>query len=755
MRSVLRANVFPPLWTVLALGLWACCGVAQGVAGSVLSVWPARAAHAQEPQVAGAGDQQAEADTQRAAYIIDVPLPLMGARDESVQRQINQIAAKARRDDQRPIVVLRFAAQPTGEEAAKAAGKTRGSQFERGLSLARFLTSPAVAKLRLIAYLAEPVEGHAVLPVLACEEIIAASGAELGNAAIDETSVDDTVRGAYKDIVRRRGTLSEAAVAAMLDPNVEVVRVELADGDSRIVTNNEAKHLRGEGKIIREETLWSGGSLANFSSARMRQLRWVSHVVDNEDALTTALNITGRLQSVRVQPEKWIAASVEIVQDLDANRVNQIIRSIGERQEKDHINLLVLRLRDVEASFDDALRLGLFLADLEADGITTAAVVEESCATSALLAAFACDHVFVFSSARLGSPDRKPGTVQALSAGSRQSLLELERSTGRSASLMTACFDPDIVVKLYVNQDSGKRLPLAQWQIDKMDEPAKWLAAEQLSSSGEVDAEVALKYGLIDGQVADYAAALHELGLTEEPATVEGPWLENVIQRLLAREWLPRLLVVVGFMALMIEMGSPGLGVGGFVAALCFLAFFWIEGLNGNVEWLEVLLFVGGMVSLAVELFVMPGFGLFGIGGILMVLGSIVLASQTFVFPSNSEQLTIIANNLFWVAICALVVMIGVVAMGKRLENTPVLRWVTIEPAGIDDVAELEQREAIVHWEHLLGQDGLTTTRLNPAGKAQFGRQIINVLGTGMIDEGVAVRVVEVRGNSVFVEPLE
>ena len=138
-----------------------------------------------------------------------------------------------------------------------------------------------------------------------------------------------------------------------------------------------------------------------------------------------------------------------------------------------------------------------------------------------------------------------------------------------------------------------------------------------------------------------------------------------------------------------------------------------------------------------------------------MVITALVLASQTFIFPSNSEQLTVIANNLFWVAISALAVVIGGVAMGRRIESTPLIRWVTIEPAGTDDVAELEMREALVHWEHLLGQDGLTTTRLNPGGKAQFGRMIVNVLGTQMIDEGVAVRVVEVRGNSVFVEPLE
>ncbi len=60
----------------------------------------------------------------------------------------------------------------------------------------------------------------------------------------------------------------------------------------------------------------------------------------------------------------------------------------------------------------------------------------------------------------------------------------------------------------------------------------------------------------------------------------------------------------------------------------------------------EILLFVAGMTALAIEIFILPGFGLFGIGGLLMVITALVLASQTFIFPSNSEQLTLIAKSI-------------------------------------------------------------------------------------------------------------
>jgi membrane-bound serine protease (ClpP class) len=146
---------------------------------------------------------------------------------------------------------------------------------------------------------------------------------------------------------------------------------------------------------------------------------------------------------------------------------------------------------------------------------------------------------------------------------------------------------------------------------------------------------------------------------------------------------------------------------------------------------------------------------LFGIAGLLMLLVSVVLASQTFVWPTTSAQLGEVASNLFWVSCMALGGMIGLLFMHKQLERSPLLRWVTLEPNNFEESRELEMREAVVHREHLLGQDGLTTTRLNPSGKAQFGREIVGVVGTGkMIDEGVPVRVVEVRGNLILVEEI-
>ena len=62
----------------------------------------------------------------------------------------------------------------------------------------------------------------------------------------------------------------------------------------------------------------------------------------------------------------------------------------------------------------------------------------------------------------------------------------------------------------------------------------------------------------------------------------------------------------------------------------------------------------------------------------------------------------------------------------------------------------------MVDWEHLAGKRGVTTTQLTPSGKARFGDDVVNVISDGLlVPKDSVVRVIEVRGNRVLVEPLE
>lgn len=735
---------------------WKANSTTLMVAAGVLLLWlPVRAIPQAAPD---------SAEPERVGYVVDVQLPLVGDRDELVKRQVRRIADANRDALQRPVVVLRFAVDPIANvdlEAGSGMG-SRGSQFERCLSLARFLTSPDAARVRLVAYLPETVEGHAVLPVLACEEILANSTAELGRAAIDEP-LDASIEGAYRDVVSRRATLPPPVVQAMLDGTAEVYLLELADGGSLVADRAEAAKRREAAEVLREETIWAGGGLAQFSGQQLRNRRWIARTLDDPTELSDALDLSGALRTSQQLPRDWRPVKLSLSGELSTSRVNQIIRAVGDAVDKQQVNLLVLEISQTTSNFSNASRLAAYIAGLNAEQVYSLGIVTQSLNGPASLIPVACDEAVLLSAASLGPMIDAPG-VDGLGAEGKASdagraatarlvLGDLAEATNRPLPLLSALIDPSVIVNEYVHQDSGKRAIFAEWQISNQADSQQWLAKKRVAGGEPLPNDIALRYRLVDAIDDTSGLALSRLGVEEMPPELSTPWLDATIQRVLAQGWLPRLLLTIGFFALMIELGNPGISAGGLLASLCFLGFFWIEGLNGNVEALEVLLFVGGLIALGIELFVLPGFGLFGIGGLVMLLVSVVLASQTFIWPTTSAQLNEVASNLFWVSCMAMGGMVGLLFMHRQLENSPLLRWVTLEPASADELDELEMREAIVHREHLLGQEGITTTRLNPSGKAQFGRDIVAVVGTGkMIGEGIPVRVVEVRGNLILVE---
>ena len=141
----------------------------------------------------------------------------------------------------------------------------------------------------------------------------------------------------------------------------------------------------------------------------------------------------------------------------------------------------------------------------------------------------------------------------------------------------------------------------------------------------------------------DFAAFKQVYGLENELVLAEPGWADYLIDALAAPAvaWL---LLLIGGAALYAELQAPGIGIGGFVAGICFLLYFWSKHLDGTAGWLEVLLFVAGVCCILLEMFVLPGTAIFGLGGGLLVIVSLVLASQTFVLPRNDYQMAQLAR---------------------------------------------------------------------------------------------------------------
>jgi membrane-bound ClpP family serine protease len=146
----------------------------------------------------------------------------------------------------------------------------------------------------------------------------------------------------------------------------------------------------------------------------------------------------------------------------------------------------------------------------------------------------------------------------------------------------------------------------------------------------------------------------------------------------------------------------------------------------------------------------------FGIGGALMIVSSIVLASQTFILPTNTYQLKQLPSSLLMVAGAAAGGLVGIIMLQRFLPHTPYFKRLILQPPVPEEAAELKERERLSSFDYLLGKRGVSLTPLVPAGKAQFGDDVVDVMSDGtLVEVGKALTVVETIGSRIIVRPID
>ncbi len=267
-------------------------------------------------------------------------------------------------------------------------------------------------------------------------------------------------------------------------------------------------------------------------------------------------------------------------------------------------------------------------------------------------------------------------------------------------------------------------------------------------------AEEAVQIGFAKAICSGTGEVLAHLGL--ENARVkrfEKNWAE-VIAAFIASPSVASLLTLIGLAGLFIEYKTPGFGFPGGVGLIALALVFWghsiahLAGLEGMV------LFFIGVALLAIEIFLIPGFGVFGIGGLGLMLIGLLVTFVTVPFDSPFFVPSIhLSIPLAQIAV-ALVGAIGLALLAAiYLPNVPILeRW------GISLSTELSAARGFSsHVQpleaELVGRVGTALSSLKPGGLAKIGGKRIDVVTEGdYIDSGDKIRVVDVRGIQVVVK---
>jgi membrane-bound ClpP family serine protease len=267
-------------------------------------------------------------------------------------------------------------------------------------------------------------------------------------------------------------------------------------------------------------------------------------------------------------------------------------------------------------------------------------------------------------------------------------------------------------------------------------------------------ADQARQLGLVSAVVKDFNdVCAHEGVVPSEVHVPEADWLDGLAE-FLKYPAVGALLIMVGLTCLILEFKTPGVGLPGVIAAVCFVLFFWAHSkIAGQIDWLAILLFVLGLALIALEVFVLPGFGVCGVSGILMLLLSLGLAAHGH-WPRSAGDWLGFGQKLSPFGISLLGSLVCVFLVVKYLPHIPVLnRLISKTPEEADGAAGQADLPMHAEYQALLGAIGVAATPLRPAGKTQFGDAFVDVVAEGgYVMPGTRVQVIEVEGNRVVVK---
>ncbi len=295
-------------------------------------------------------------------------------------------------------------------------------------------------------------------------------------------------------------------------------------------------------------------------------------------------------------------------------------------------------------------------------------------------------------------------------------------------------------------EKNGRRPDIAQGMVDERIVIKGLVDSTQLVTLTD---EEARKYGIADTIVSNKEELLKAFNLENaQIITVNQNWAEDVV-KFLNNPIVSSILILVGFFGLIAEIKTPGWGLPGTAGVIALLLFFGSSYILQLASVLDIILFIAGIILLALEIFVIPGFGITGISGIILIFLSIFLSLTPGGPFFNYENISIAIVQLTGALVGALIL---VFLLAKFLPKTSVFNRLILadeEKADQGFVSYPSEKE-------LLGTEGVALTTLRPAGSAEFnGKRVDVVADWEYIEKGKKIKVLRVEGIKVVVKEIK
>lgn len=403
--------------------------------------------------------------------------------------------------------------------------------------------------------------------------------------------------------------------------------------------------------------------------------------------------------------------------------------------------------RRVQKGFEEARRLNADLIILHmntyggmldaADSIRTIILTSEipvwvfidnNAASAGALISIACDSIYMRPGANIGAATVVDQTGKPLPDKYQSYMRSMMRSTaeakGRDPQIAQAMVDPRISIPGII--DSTMVLTFTTSE-----------AIKHGYCEGEVESirEILDKYNYKNAQI-----------ITQRLSTLDkiiGFLIHPVVSGIL-------ILIIIG--GIYFELQTPGIGFplgAAVVAAIFYFAPLYLEGLAQH--W-EILVFIAGVILLAIEIFAIPGFGVAGISGIILMITGLTLSMvDNLGFEFSGQIAAQLLKAFFTVIIAAFVALVLSFWISKRIFSRPVP---VLGHLALDTVQDKKEGYSIAdtRYAQMVGKTGSAVTILRPAGKVAIDGEIFDAVATvGHIEKGDPIEVVRYENAQLFV----
>jgi len=372
--------------------------------------------------------------------------------------------------------------------------------------------------------------------------------------------------------------------------------------------------------------------------------------------------------------------------------------------------------------------------------------IDNQAASAGALISIACDSIYM----------RKGGSIGAATVVDQSGNVVPDKFQSFMRSTMRATAEAKGKDTIVVGRDT-----IVKWRRDPhiaeaMVDPSIYIKG--IIDSGKVltfTAEEAIKHGYCEGKVETVEDLLNHAGVKNYTLAEFKPSFLDKILGFLTNPIVSGILIMAIVGGIYFELQSPGIGFPLGLAVLAAILYFAPHYLEGLAEHWELLIFIIGVVLVLIEVFAIPGFGITGISGIILIVAGLTLAMiDNELFKGNGSFPWIIIVKPFGIVVASVFLgLVGGIALSKKLLTSTMFPNLALH-------SELSGEGGFVgvdlHIKSKVGMEGIAITILRPSGKIQIDNEWFDAMSEyGYIEKGEKVKVVKDEAGQLYVVKID